>query len=147
MGKNKKKKQNIEGISSSVGGNYTSNRKKKKGLGVMTPAREAVRKEIREIINQAREEKDALKRKVSHAAKNGIKSLKIDGAHLVDMLKGLKFKDDSSPVPKSNQKSVVSSETIRQVQKPKVVSSNEASYYDTWYYVIESELNSVKKES
>ena len=145
MGKNKKKKQNIEGITSSVGGTFTPP-KKKKGLGMMTPAREAVRKEIREIINQAKEEKETLKRKVSHAAKSGIKSLKIDGAHLMDILKGIKFKDDSSPAPKSNQTSVVSSENIRQVQKPKVVSSNEASYYDTWYYIIETELKNVKKE-
>ena len=96
--------------------------------------------------DKPKEEKDAIKRKVSHAAKSGIKGLKIDGAHLVNMLKGLKFKDDSSSTPKSNQTSVVSSDTIRQVQKPKVVSSNEASYYDTWYYIIESELNNVKKD-
>ena len=131
MGKNKHKKNNPEGITSSVGGTFTP-RKKKKGLGAMTPAREAVRKEIREIINHAKEEKDAIKRKVSHAAKSGIK--------------GLKFKDDSSSTPKSNQASVVSSDTIRQVQKPKVVSSNEASYYDTWFYIIETELNNVKKK-
>ena len=144
MGKNKHKKNNPEGITSSVGGTFTP-RKKKKGLGAMTPAREAVRKEIREIINQAKEEKDAIKRKVSHAAKSGIKSLKIDGAHLMNMLKGIKFKDETSPAPKSHQTSSESSEMIRQVQKPKVISSNEASYYDTWYYIIESELNNVKK--
>lgn len=144
MGKNKHKKNNPEGITSSVGGTFKP-KKKKKGLGAMTPAREAVRREIRDIINQAREEKDALKRKVSHAAKSGIKGLKIDGAHLVNILKGIKFKDEPSSVPESQQPSAIRQEPIKRVQVPKEVSTNEASYYDTWYYIIESELKNLKE--
>lgn len=142
MGKNKKK--NLEGITSSIGGAFTPKRKKK-GLGPMTPAREAVRNEIREIVNQAREEKEALKRKVSNAAKSGIKGLKVDGARLLNMLKDLKFKDESSPSTKATQSTAEKHESAKQVQKPIVISTNEASYYDTWYYIIESELKNVKK--
>ena len=144
MGKNKKKKKNPEGITSSLGGNFKP-KKKKKGLGPMTPARESVRWEIRDILNQAKKEKDTLKRKVSHAAKSGIKGLKIDGVQLVNFLKGIKFKDESSPSAGSNQTSARKQEPVKRIQVPKVISTNEDSYYDTWYYIIETELKGVKK--
>lgn len=143
MGKNKNKKTNPEGITSSVGGSFSP--KRKKGPGPMTPAREAVRREIRGIVEQAKVEKEALKKKVSHAAKAGIKGLKIDGNRLMNFLKDIKFKDESSPSADAQKSSVVRQDPVNQVQKPIVISNNETSYYDTWYYIIESELKSVKK--
>ena len=142
MGKNKK--HNPEGITSSVGGCFTPKRKKK-GLGPLTPAREAVRKEIREIVHQAKEEKEALKRKVSTAAKSGIKGLKVDSARLLNMLKDLKFKDDSSSAKESQKNYEKIHEPIKQIHTPIFINGKEVSYYDTWYYIIESELKSVKK--
>lgn len=141
----KKKKSNPEGITSSVGGNFFPKRKKK-GLGPMTPAREAVRKEIRDIVNHAREEKDALKRKVTNVSKNGIKGLKVDGARLLNMLKDLKFKEESSLSAEAHQPSSVSNKSIKQAQPSIVIRSKEASYYDTWFYIIETELKTVKKK-
>ena len=143
MGKNKHKKQNPEGVKSSAGGNFKA-KSKKKGLGEMTPAREALRKEIRTIVYRAREEKEALKKKFSHAAKEGIKGLKVDEVRLMNILKDIKFKDEPSPDVKSHQASSIKSEPLRPAKTPQIVLNNDVSYYDTWYNIIESELKNIK---
>lgn len=145
MAKNKKKKKNT-GVTSSIGGKFEVYRHKseKKAPRPMTASRETVRKEIRTIVYRAREEKDALKKRISHAAKEGIKGLKIDEARLMDFLKDIKFKDEPSPDAKSYQAPSIKSEHFRPVKTPKMDLNNDVSYYDTWYSIIESELKNIK---
>ena len=147
MAKNKKKKKNITGVTSSIGGDYDAYRhKSKKRPRPMTAAREAVRREIREIID-AKEAKKAITRKVSTVAKNGISDLKIDGAHLMNMMKGLKMKE--SPSQSSSlqqpQATVVAPVAQQPVPNPSSTSQSngrkaEPSYYDKWYDLIYTEL-------
>ena len=142
MAKNKKKK-NISGITSSVGGDFDSQRNKsgKKRPRPMTAAREAVRREIREIISDAKEAKNAIKRKVSHVAKNGIKDLKIDGSRLMEMMKGLKMKESPTESKVYQQLAAKKSEVVKSEPRPKSVFKESDSYYDRWYNLIHSELN------
>lgn len=142
MAKNKKKK-NITGITSSIGGNFNSqyNKSGKKRPRPMTAARETVRREIREIISDAKDAKNAIKRKVSQVAKNGIKDLKIDGAKLIDMMKGLKMKESPSEAKEIKHPVTEKPEITRTEPRQKIVFKESDSYYDRWYNLINSELN------
>lgn len=153
MAKNKKKKKkNNSGVISSIGGDYDAYRHKsgKKSPRPMTAAREAVRREIREIISDAKEAKKVITRKVPNAAKNGIKDLKIDGARLMDMMKGLKMKESpsQSSIAQHSQATVVApaKDTIPVASSPRQVSGHKAapSYYEIWYDLIYSELRMAK---
>lgn len=152
MAKNKKKKKNITGVTSSIGGDYDAYRQKsgKKRPRPMTAAREAVRREIREIISDAKDAKKVISRKVSHVAKNGIKDLKIDGARLMDMMKGLKMKESpsqSSTTQLSQETAVtVRQESIPVPSSPRQVTERKVAptYYDKWYDLIYSELKRTK---
>jgi hypothetical protein len=142
MAKNKKKK-NITGITSSIGGDFDSHSSKsgKKRPRPMTAAREAVRREIREIISDAKEAKNVIKRKVSHVAKNGIKDLKIDGSRLMEMMKGLKMKESPTESKLSQQSAAEKPELVRAEPRPKINFKENDSYYDKWFKLINSELN------
>ncbi len=153
MAKNKKKKKNITGVTSSIGGDYDAYRQNssKKKPRPMTAAREAVRREIHEIISDAREAKKVITKKVSHVAKNGIKDLKIDGARLMDMMKGLKMKESpsqssSTQLSQGNATVMVRKESVSMPSLPNQVAKHKAAptYYDTWYDLIYSELNRTK---
>lgn len=145
MGKNKKKK----GLN--TGSDFEEHRKKvgrelySKGKKAISTSREAVRKEIREIVSEAKQKKDELKRKVSHAAKNGIKDLKIDGNKLMDILKGVKFKESPSKANTNPEPNVVrnipTSSYVTPVEKARVERKDKHSYYDVWFKLIESEIN------
>lgn len=141
----KKKKKNISGVYSSIGSEYASYRHKssKKGHRPMTAAREAVRKEIREIISDAKEAERSIRRKASTVARNGIKDLKIDGARLMNFLKDIKFKE----TPSKSSNTQHSSSTKRQENipthsspKPVIERMTSPSYYDIWYDLIYTEL-------
>ena len=150
---NKKKKKNNTGVISSIGGDYDAYRHKsgKKRPRPMTAAREAVRREIREIISDAKEAKKIITRKVPNAAKNGIKDLKIDGARLMDMMKGLKMKESPSQFSIAQHSQATVAATVKQDTIPVATSSRQVSghkaahsYYDIWYDLIYSELRMAK---
>ena len=142
-----KKKKNITGITSSVGGDFDSQRNKsgKKRPRPMTAAREVVRREIREIISDAKDAKNAIKRKVSQVAKNGIKDLKIDGSRLMEMMKGLKMKEAQSESIVFQQSATEKSEIVRAEPSPKIDFKENDSYYDRWYNLISLELNKLEQ--
>ena len=67
-----------------------------KGKSAIIKSKYIVQKDVRAIINEAREAKDAVKRTSRNVAKNGIKDLKIDGTRLMNFLKDIKFKETPS---------------------------------------------------
>lgn len=145
MAKKKNNKKTSAGVVSSIGGVFDSYKMAGKRNRSMTPAREAVRREIRDIVSQARQEKDAIKRKVSNAAKSGIKGLKIDGARLMNMLKDIKFKESSTQASVNHYASDDKTDSVKHVHMPKQKDIKIDSYYDIWYYTIETELKNIKK--
>lgn len=144
MAKNKKKK------GPNLGSDFEEHRKKvgkalySKGKNVISYSREAVRKEIRDIVGEAKQKKDEMKKKVSHAAKNGIKDLKIDGNRLLDFLKDIKFKESPSKSDSNPETHVVqdklTSANVSPVEKIRIERKDKQSYYDIWYHLIESEI-------
>lgn len=145
MAKNKKMK------GPNLGSDFEEHRKKvgkalySKGKDAISYSREAVRREIREIVGEAKQKKDEIKRKVSHAAKNGIKDLKIDGNKLMDILKGIKFKESPSQSNPNPEQHIVQdkpvSASVNPVKRTNLGRKEKRSYYDVWYHLIESELN------
>ena len=118
-----------------------------KGKSVIKKSKYVVQKDVRTIINEAREAKDALKRTRKNVAKNGIKDLKIDGARLMDMLKGIKVKESPSQSSTTQQLQTIVQTPVVQEPVPVTSSQNKRterkgtpSYYDKWYDLIYSEL-------
>ncbi len=114
-----------------------------KGKSAVMKSKHIVQKDVRTIINEAREAKDAIKRTSRNVAKNGIKDLKIDGARLMNFLKDIKFKE----TPSQSSSAQHSSTSVRQELIPTHSSSNpmteritSPSYYDIWYDLIYTEL-------
>ena len=143
MAKNKKKK------GPDLGSDFEEHRKKvgkalySKGKNAISHSREAVRREIREIVVEARQKKDEIKKKVSNAAKNGIKDLKIDGNKLVDVLKGIKFKESPSQSKTNPEPHIVQDKPVSASVNPakkRIDQKDKHSYYDIWYHLIESEI-------
>ena len=114
-----------------------------KGKSAIIKSKYIVQKDVRAIINEAREAKDAVKRTSRTVAKNGIKDLKIDGTRLMNFLKDIKFKE----TPSQSSNAQLSSTTVRQesipghssaIQRKERITS--PSYYDIWYNLIYTEL-------
>lgn len=145
MAKNKKKKGPNMGIDFEEHRRMVGRELYSKGKKAISYSREVVRKEIHEIVSEAKQKKDELKKKVSHVAKNGIKDLKIDGNKLMDILKGVKFKESPSKSIANPEPNVVqdipTSSYVSHVEKTIVERKDIQSYYDVWYNLIESEIN------
>jgi succinate dehydrogenase/fumarate reductase-like Fe-S protein len=116
-----------------------------KGKSVIKKSKEVIQTDARTIIHEARQKKEALRKKKPLAALNGIKDLKIDGSRLMDFLKDIKFKESPSQSKESQQFETVKPEPVRVESKPKVKRQEATSYYETWYNLIYSELKRTKK--
>ena len=153
MAKNKKKK--VKPLSkaelSKIDSDFEEHRKKvgqilyARGKSAIKKTKEVIHTDARTIIHEARQKKEALRKKKPLAALNGIKDLKIDGNRLMDFLKDIKFKESPSQSKEFQQFETVSSEPIRVEPKSKVESKEVISYYETWYNLIYSELKRTKK--
>jgi hypothetical protein len=143
MANNKKKK------GPNMGCGFEEHRKKvgkalySRGRGAITYSREVVRKEIREIIGETKQKSEEMNKKVSLAAKNGIKDLKIDGSRLLNFLKDIKMKESPSQYGKYHQPDDIQSEPLALHAKSGDQSKKSLSYYDIWYDLIHSEVKTI----
>ena len=99
MAKKKKVKPLSKAELSRIGSDFEEHRKKvgqilyAKGKSVIKKSKEVIQTDARTIIHEARQKKEALRKKKPLAALSGMKERKIDGGGLMDCVKESKCEE------------------------------------------------------